>query len=67
MTKNERITELEIQVKALAPKHIIACDEYHSHDRIGITYSVDSRCCMIPCPGCEHQERVERVRKIVNG
>ena len=62
MSRERRIRELELQVKALAPKHVIRCDEYHAHTRVGIKYSFESRCCSVPCPGCDHEERVEQFR-----
>ncbi len=58
MTKTERIAELELQVKALTPRHI-------ERNVIGSgmgewTHGVD---CITPCPGCNHEERVERMRE----
>ena len=64
MNKERRIRELELQVKALAPMHIIRCDDYHAHTRVGIRYSLEARCCGLPCPGCDYEERVERFREI---
>jgi len=62
-----RIAELELKVKALAPKHIIRCDDYHAHDRIGIKWNLEARCCGHPCPGCDYEERVERFREARDG
>lgn len=38
------------------PKHVVHCDEYHAHTRIGIEFSSQNRCCASICPGCAWQE-----------
>lgn len=50
--RDRRIAELELKVGALAPRHIPEGRIFEEHN------------CIVPCPGCDYEKRVEQLREV---